>query len=143
MEDIGVSTKYVIVDDSYHTSFSHVFIDSYFMCFLINVSNSDQHTYMFRGATNLITPEIVEKYFVPQMDSAKIITSEVSQVPLPSVLALFKAAGERKIPRFLDMDLPLSVAIGAAKLGTRDEVGSQTLLKCSSNPVSTTARFSK
>lgn len=29
MEEIGVSTKTIIVDDSYHTSVSHVFIDSF------------------------------------------------------------------------------------------------------------------
>ena len=29
MEEIGVSTDYIVVDDKYHTSVSHVFIDSY------------------------------------------------------------------------------------------------------------------
>ena len=29
MEEIGVSTEHIIVDDSYHTSVSHVFIDTY------------------------------------------------------------------------------------------------------------------
>lgn len=28
MEEIGVSTDYILIDDKYHTSVSHVFIDS-------------------------------------------------------------------------------------------------------------------
>ena len=63
MEEIGVSTKNIIVDDSYHTSVSHVFIDSYRPYHPLYHSNSDHHTYMFRGATSFITPEIVENYF--------------------------------------------------------------------------------
>ena len=77
---------------------------------------------MFRGATNFITPEIVQKHFVPHLRHAKIVTSEISQVPLSSVKSLFQAAGERHVLRFLDMDLPYSVAIGVAQLGTPDDV---------------------
>lgn len=77
---------------------------------------------MFRGATSFITSEIVEKYFVPHLGNAKIVTSEISQVPLSGVKAFLKAAGERKVMRFLDMDLPYSVAIGPANLGTREDV---------------------
>ena len=77
---------------------------------------------MFRGATSFITSEIVEKYFVSHIGNAKIVTSEISQVPLSGVRAFFKAAGERKVMRFLDMDLPYSVAIGPANLGSREDV---------------------
>ena len=35
MEEIGVSTQYIVVDDSYHTSDSHVFIDSFIVLFSI------------------------------------------------------------------------------------------------------------
>ena len=82
---------------------------------------------MFRGATSFITSEIVEKYFVPHIGNAKIVTSEISQVPLSGVRAFFKAAGERKVMRFLDMDqdsqdqLPHYKA-GPANLGSREDV---------------------
>ena len=122
MEEIGVSTKYIIVDDSYHTSVSHVFIDSFFFSLSIISSNSNQHTYMFRGATSFISPEIVEKYFVPHLTNAKIVTSEISQVPLAGVRSFFEAAGKRNILRFLDMDLPSSVAVGPANLGSQADV---------------------
>ena len=122
MEEIGVSTKYIIVDDSYHTSVSHVFIDSFFFSLSIISSNSNQHTYMFRGATSFISPEIVEKYFVPYLTNAKIVTSEISQVPLAGVRSFFEAAGKRNILRFLDMDLPSSVAVGPANLGSQADV---------------------
>lgn len=85
-------------------------------------SNSDQHRYMFRGATSFITPEIVEKYFIPHISGAKIVTSEISQVPLAGVRSFFEAAGKQNILRFLDMDLPMSVAIGNAQLGSREDV---------------------
>lgn len=77
---------------------------------------------MFRGATNFITPEIVDKYFIPHIPNAKIVTSEISQVPLAGVRTFFEAAGKQHILRFLDMDLPMSVAIGVAQLGTREDV---------------------
>ena len=77
---------------------------------------------MFRGATSFITPEIVEKYFIPHMQNAKIVTSEISQVPLAGVRTFFEAAGKQNILRFLDMDLPMSVAVGNARLGTREDV---------------------
>ena len=77
---------------------------------------------MFRGATSFITPDIVEKYFVPHLDNTKIVTSEISQVPLASVRTFFEAAGKRNILRFLDMDLPCSVAIGPANLGSKEDV---------------------
>ena len=77
---------------------------------------------MFRGATSFITPEIVQKHFIPYLHQAKIVTSEISQVPLSSVRSLFQAAGERHVLRFLDMDLPYSVAVGAAQLGSREDV---------------------
>lgn len=128
MEEIGVSTKYIIVDDSYHTSVSHVFIDSLALALSVTRSNSNQHTYMFRGATSFITPEAVEKYFVPHFTNAKIVTSEISQVPLAGVRAFFEAAGKRKILRFLDMDLPSSVAVGPASLGSQEDVVAFTLL---------------
>ena len=35
MEEIGVSTQYNVVDDSYHSSVSHVFIDSFIVLFSI------------------------------------------------------------------------------------------------------------
>lgn len=123
MEEIGVSTDYIVIDDKYHTSVSHVFIDSYrFEARRTHPSTGDQHTYMFRGATNFITPEIVQKHFVPHLRHAKIVTSEISQVPLNSVKSLFQAAGERHVLRFLDMDLPYSVAVGAAQLGSAEDV---------------------
>ena len=124
MEEIGVSTKYIVVDDSYHTSVSHVFIDSLALVLSVTRSNSNQHTYMFRGATSFITPEVVEKYFVPHFTNA----SEISQVPLAGVRAFFEAAGKRKILRFLDMDLPSSVAVGPASLGSQEDVVAFTLL---------------
>lgn len=68
------------------------------------------------------SPEVVEKYFVPHLTNAKIVTSEISQVPLAGVRSLFEAAGKRKILRFLDMDLPSSVAVGPANLGSQADV---------------------
>lgn len=123
MEEIGVNTDYIIVDDSFHTSVSHLFIDSFVSFYSLTARNGDQHTYMFRGATSFITPEVVTKYFVPHLDNAKIVTSEISQVPLAGVRSFFEAAGERKILRFLDMDLPCSVAVGPAQLGSNEDVG--------------------
>ena len=136
MEEIGVSTKNIIVDDSYHTSVSHVVIDSYRPYHPLYHSHSDHHTYMFRGATSFITPEIVEKYFIPHLDDAKIVTSEIAQVPLDSVKTLLKAAGDRKIMRFLDMDLPCSVAVGPANLGSRDDVPFESFFHCLAGDVS-------
>lgn len=64
----------------------------------------------------------IEKYFSKALDSASIVTSEISQVPLVGVLKLFEMATARQLPTFLDVDVPPSVATGAAQLGTAAEV---------------------
>jgi len=92
------------------SSFAQIYVDP----------SGSRAIYMARGATAEYTPEDVDKYHRPVIESAAIVTSEVSQVPLATVRRVFeraRAAGARTV---LDLDVPLDDAVPA--LGTRAEL---------------------
>ena len=67
-------------------------------------------------ATAQLSASEVNELFVGALDRVQLVTTEVSQVPLDGVTALLAAATARKIPTVLDVDVPPSIAAGAAQL---------------------------
>jgi sugar/nucleoside kinase (ribokinase family)/D-arabinose 5-phosphate isomerase GutQ len=92
------------------SSFAQIYVDP----------SGSRAIYMARGATGEYTPDDVDKHHRGVIEAASIVTSEVSQVPLPTVRRVFelaRAAGARTV---LDLDVPLDDAVPA--LGTRAEL---------------------
>jgi arabinose-5-phosphate isomerase len=76
--------------------------------------------YMARGATAELTPEEVDRKHRSVIESAALVTTEVSQVPLAAarrVLEIARAAGAMTV---VDLDVPIGDAVPA--LGTEDEL---------------------
>jgi arabinose-5-phosphate isomerase len=69
--------------------------------------------YMAPAATAELSPEEIDRLHRPVIESARVVSSEVSQVPLPVVRRVFelaRAAGARTV---LDLDVPLREAVPA------------------------------
>ncbi len=67
--------------------------------------------YMAPAATAELTPEEIDRLHRGVIESARVVSSEVSQVPLPVVRRVFelaRAAGARTV---LDLDVPLREAV--------------------------------
>jgi len=76
--------------------------------------------YMARGATAELTPEEIETRHRSVIESASVVTTEVSQVPLAAakrVLELARAAGAQTV---VDLDVPIGDAVPA--LGSEREL---------------------
>jgi arabinose-5-phosphate isomerase len=108
LERIGVE-HYLDLSGS-ASSFADVYIDS----------AGGRSIYMARGATAELTVEEIEQLHRPLIESARVVSTEVSQVPLPvvrRVLELARAAGARTV---LDLDVPLRDAVPA--LGSEEDL---------------------
>ena len=71
---------------------------------------------MAPASTTKINAAAMAEHFAPAVPGASIITSEISQVPLAGVGALFDAAAAAGKLSMLDVDVPPSVAVGEAGL---------------------------
>lgn len=76
--------------------------------------------YMHSGATGETTPEHVGAHHREFIRCARRLTTEVSQLPLPTVLTALAIAGEAGIPTLVDFDVPASDAL--AGLGSEAEL---------------------
>jgi arabinose-5-phosphate isomerase len=92
------------------SSFADVYIDS----------EGRRSIYMARGATAELSVEDIEQLHRPLIEAARVVSTEVSQVPLPvvrRVLELGRAAGALTA---LDLDVPLRDAVPA--LGSEEDL---------------------
>ena len=112
MDELGISTEHLLVGSQYVTSVSHIFLDS----------TGERCIMMAPASTTKINAAAMCENFAPAVPSASIITSEISQVPLSGVGALFDAAAAAGKLSMLDVDVPPSVAVGEAGLGSMEEV---------------------
>ena len=92
------------------SSFAQIYVDP----------NGARAIYMARGATGELTPDEIDKQHRPVIESAAVVTSEVSQVPLATVRRVFELARSAGARTVLDLDVPLSDAVPA--LGSRAEL---------------------
>ncbi len=82
----------------------------------------DRCIYMHRAATETTTPAHVDQYFADYIRGARMVSTEISQLPLPATIRVLEIAQEAGIPTALDVDIPPSQAVNEARLGTREEV---------------------
>jgi len=91
------------------SSFAHIFVGP----------AGERAIYMAPGDTAETTPLDVSAHFADTLTRASIISTEISQLPLPAVLAVLTIAKDAGIPTVLDVDVPMSDALQT--LGTEEE----------------------
>ncbi|MDO8434210.1 MAG: PfkB family carbohydrate kinase [Candidatus Binatus sp.] len=108
MEHLGI--RHHLTFDGSASAFATIFVDT----------AGDRAIYMSRGATGELTPTEVRSRHGAFIRRANLISTEISQLPLRTVLAILLFARTHSIPTILDVDVPPSDAIGS--LGTRAEL---------------------
>ena len=76
--------------------------------------------YMLRGATAELKPAEIRRRHGAFIRNARMVTTEISQLPLASVIAILLFARTHSIPTVLDVDVPPADA--CATLGTHSEL---------------------
>lgn len=76
--------------------------------------------YMLRGATAELKPAEIRRRHAAFVRNARMVTTEISQLPLATVIAILLFARTHSIPTVLDVDVPPADA--CATLGTRSEL---------------------
>ena len=108
MDRLGI--RHHLTFDGSASAFATIFVDA----------AGDRAIYMARGATGELTPAEVRNRHGAFIRRASLVSTEVSQLPLRTVLAILLFARTHSIPTILDLDVPPSDAIGS--LGTRAEL---------------------
>jgi arabinose-5-phosphate isomerase len=108
MESLGI--RHHLTLDGSASSYATVFVDP----------SGNRAIYMMRGATAELKPSEIRARHGAFIKNARMISTEVSQVGLKTVIAILKFAREHSIPSVLDLDVPPSDAI--ATLGSRAEL---------------------
>ena len=89
---------------------------------VVNVAeDADRAIYMARALTAETTAAHVETHFADCIRSAAMVTTEVSQLPLDTVIAVLRIAREAGVPTVLDVDVPPDFAIEVAGLGSAED----------------------
>lgn len=106
----GISDGALSVRPGVSSSVSHVLLEE----------SGERTILMAPHATATLDGAEVNASFVPALDNnnVQLVTTEVSQAPLEGVGALIGAATARGIPTMLDVDVPPSIAAGAARRET-------------------------
>ena len=108
MDRLGI--RHHLTFDGTATAFATIFVDA----------AGDRAIYMARGATGELTPAEVRNRHGAFIRRANLVSTEISQLPLRTVIAILLFARTHSIPTILDVDVPPSDAIGS--LGTRAEL---------------------
>jgi arabinose-5-phosphate isomerase len=108
MDRLGI--RHHLTFDGTASAFATIYVDA----------AGDRAIYMARGATGELTPAEVRSRHGAFIRRANLVSSEISQLPIRTVLAILLFARTHSIPTILDVDVPPSDAIGA--LGTRAEL---------------------
>jgi ribokinase len=126
MDALGIR-QHLTLDGS-ASSFANIFIDR----------AGDRAIYMMRGATAELRPEEIRRRHGGFIRGASIVSTEVSQLPLPTVIAILEFARAHSITTVLDVDVPPSDA--CATLGTRVELERALKLATILKPTKSAAR---
>jgi sugar/nucleoside kinase (ribokinase family)/D-arabinose 5-phosphate isomerase GutQ len=108
VEDFGFETHLTL--DGSASSFAPIIVDS----------RGGRAIYMCRGATGELRPDEVRGHHGDFIRRAKLISTEISQLPLKTVVAILQIAHDNSIPSILDVDIAPSDACHS--LGTRVEL---------------------
>ena len=108
MEQLGI--RHHLTTDGSASSFAKIFVDA----------RGGRAIYMARGATAELAPDEIRRRHAGFIRHARMVSTEISQLPLRTVIALLLFARANSIPTVLDVDLPPADACPA--LGTRAEL---------------------
>lgn len=78
--------------------------------------------YIDRAATETTTPDHIDTYFADYIRAARLVSTEISQLPLPATVRVLEIAREANVPTALDVDIPPGQAVHEARLGTTEEL---------------------
>lgn len=112
LDELGVATEHIRVSSEYSTSVSHILIEP----------SGERTIIMAPASTSRMTGELMAREWASVVAGASMVTTEVSQLPLSGVQFLLNAARAAGIPSAIDVDVTPSIATGAARLGTLDEL---------------------
>jgi sugar/nucleoside kinase (ribokinase family)/D-arabinose 5-phosphate isomerase GutQ len=108
MDSLGI--KHHLTLDGSASSYATVFVDP----------AGNRAIYMMRGATAELSPAEVRARHGAFIRTARMVSTEISQLPLKTVIAILKLARERSAPTVVDLDIPPSDALKT--LGTGAEL---------------------
>jgi sugar/nucleoside kinase (ribokinase family)/D-arabinose 5-phosphate isomerase GutQ len=108
MDNLGI--RHHLTLDGSASSYATVFVDP----------TGNRAIYMARGATAELKPADIRRRHGAFIRRGHIVSTEISQLPLPTVIALLLFAHAHSIPTVLDVDVPPSDA--CSSLGTRAEL---------------------
>ena len=107
MEAMGVGTEHVVVGAQHSSSVSHILLDE----------SGERAIIMAPASTGTIDAATARAHFAVAVQEASMLSTEISQVPLPGVLELLACASSSSVTTLLDVDVPPSVATTEAQLG--------------------------
>ena len=119
MKDLGISSEHIEVGPEYTTAESYV---------ISQPSDGERSIIMASGSTSQINSGVMDRLFSRFLESdnaPRIVSTEVSQVPLSGVEALLKAGNSAGALTVLDVDVSPAVCVEEARLGSFDD-----LVKC-------------
>jgi len=108
MDQLGI--RHHLTTDGSASSFAKIFVDA----------RGERAIYMARGATAELASDEVRRRHAGFIRHSRMISTEISQLPLRTVIALLLFARANSIPTVLDVDLPPADACPI--LGTRAEL---------------------
>ncbi len=108
MGQLGI--RHHLTTDGSASSFAKIFVDA----------RGGRAIYMARGATAEFAPDEIRRRHAGFIRHARMVSTEISQLPLRTVIALLLFARANSIPTVLDVDLPPADACPV--LGTRAEL---------------------
>ncbi|MBI4530561.1 MAG: carbohydrate kinase family protein [Candidatus Latescibacteria bacterium] len=111
MDRHGIDRSTVLVQVGASSAFSVIYV----------APDAERAIYMSPGPTAVTTPDDIQHHFAETIRQAAIVTTEVSQLPLPTVVAVLRTAADAGVPAILDVDIPPDFATGAAHLGTKGD----------------------
>ncbi len=126
MDRLGIHQH--LTPDGSASSFATVFVDS----------RGNRAIYMARAATGELRPEEIRRRHGAFIRRAHLVSTEISQLPVPTVLAILLYARAHSIPTVLDVDIPPSDA--CAMLGTRGDLDRALRLATILKPAKAAAR---
>jgi len=106
----GLGIRHHLTLDGSASSYATVFVDP----------AGNRAIYMVRGATAELKPSEIRTRHGAFIRNASIVSTEISQLPIRTVIAILKFARDNSIPTVLDLDVPPSDAIRS--IGTRAEL---------------------
>ena len=110
---MGVDASFVRASPSYTTSVSYI----------LSEEGGERTILMNPASTSRMTGEVMAAEWGADVARfAGMVSTEVSQLPLSGVEWLLDAARAAGAPTVLDVDVPPSVATGAARLGTAEQL---------------------